>query len=107
MRRSNFVHHNETPNHQPPLKMKPTHILVLAFLSFFFSGIPASATATPASAAEADFLITRGTSVAYGKTEAEAYAKAKKKVPSGAEEIRVEYNKSGSMYHCRIVWKKK
>jgi len=27
--------------------------------------------------------------------------------PFGAEEIRVAFNKSGSMYHCRIVRKKK
>ena len=85
--------------------MKPIHLLILALVGFFSTGILASA--NPPSPSKADFLITRGTSVAYGKTEAEAYAKAKKKVPSGAEEIRVEYNKSGSMYHCRIVWKKK
>ena len=87
--------------------MKLTYLLpllVAVHLTPFAILAPAANFDTPQVTSEK--LATTGTASAYADTEVEAYEKAKKKVPDGAEEVSVKYNKSGGKIFCQIRWKK-
>jgi hypothetical protein len=85
--------------------MKTILIALSLFVPFLVSAQGASSPTGPAKEGEA-ITKTTGIITTHGKTQIEAYNKAKEMLKDGAEEVKVRFSKTGGNHVCRLYWEK-